>query len=164
MPDQPVLHMIAGKIASGKSTLAAELSAGKGTVRISEDAWLNVLFGDQMTTPKDYVRCTARLRAAVGPHVGDLLRAGVSVVLDFAANTPEVRSWMREIVDDTGAAHRLHVLQADDALCLDRLRARNASGAHPFSVTVEQFHLFTQHYVPPQPDEGFDLVFHPQTG
>lgn len=71
---------------------------------------------------------------------------------------------MREIVDDTGAAHRLHVLQADDALCLDRLRARNASGAHPFSVTEEQFHLFTQHYVPPQPDEGFDLVFHPQTG
>lgn len=68
MPDQPVLHMIAGKIASGKSTLAAELSAGKGTVRISEDAWLNVLFADQMTTPKDYVRCTARLRAAVGPQ------------------------------------------------------------------------------------------------
>lgn len=164
MPDQPILHMIAGKIASGKSTLAAELSARKGTVRISEDAWLDALFADQMTTPKDYVRCTARLRAAVGPHVGDLLRAGVSVVLDFAANTPEVRLWMRGIVDDTGAAYRMHVLQADDALCLDRLRARNASGAHPFSVTEEQFHLFTQLYVPPQPDEGFDLVFHPQAG
>ncbi len=35
----------------------------------------------------DYVRCTGRLRGAMGRHIENLLRAGNSVVLDFPANT-----------------------------------------------------------------------------
>lgn len=162
MTTPPVLHMLCGKIASGKSTLAAQLAEPHGTVLISEDAWLSALFADQMQTPRDYVRCTRRLRAVMGPHVVDLLGAGLSVVLDFAANTPEVRHWLREIIDESGADHCLHILEAEDDLCLRRLRARNAAGEHAFGVTEEQFHLFTQHYSVPSADEGFNVVRHRQ--
>lgn len=41
--DPPTLHMLCGKIASGKSTLAARLSATPGTVLVSEDAWRTAL-------------------------------------------------------------------------------------------------------------------------
>lgn len=37
----PTLHMLCGKIAAGKSTLAAELGDANGTVIIAEDEWLN---------------------------------------------------------------------------------------------------------------------------
>ncbi|MBV6636258.1 MAG: ATP-binding protein [Mameliella sp.] len=156
----PTLHMMCGKIAAGKSTLAAQLARPEGTVLITEDAWLDGLFADQMASPRDYVRCTGKLRAVMGPHVAALLRAGVSVVLDFAANTLDQRAWLRGILEATGAAHELHLLAPPDEVCLDRLRRRNASGAHPFVVTDEQFHQFSRHFVPPGPEEGFYVVRH----
>ncbi|WP_421904370.1 AAA family ATPase [Mameliella sp.] len=159
-PELPTLHMMCGKIAAGKSTLAAQLARPKGTVLITEDAWLDGLFADQLATPRDYLRCTAKLRAVMGPHVAALLDAGVSVVLDFAANTVDQRAWMRGILEATGAAHRLHLLAPPDEVCLDRLHGRNASGTHPFVVTDEQFHQFSCHFVPPGPEEGFNVVRH----
>ncbi|WP_300434222.1 ATP-binding protein [uncultured Mameliella sp.] len=159
-PEYPTLHVMCGKIAAGKSTLANRLAGPKGAVLITEDAWLGALFADQMATPRDYVRCTGKLRAVMGPHVAALLRAGVSVVLDFAANTVEQRAWVRGILEETGAAHQLHLLAPPDEVCLERLRRRNASGTHPFVVTDEQFHQFSRHFVPPGPDEGFNVVTH----
>mgnify|MGYP001818688639 CR=1 FL=1 len=159
----PTLHMLCGKIASGKSTLASDLARVPGTILIAEDAWLAALFGHEMSTGADFLRCSGKLRAAMGPHVAALLNAGVSVVLDFQANTVEARSWMRGILAASDAAHVMHVLQASDALCLARLRARNAQGDHPFAATEAQFHRFTRHYTPPAPEEGFHLVMHPQS-
>ncbi|SLN14222.1 hypothetical protein PSA7680_00303 [Pseudoruegeria aquimaris] len=156
----PVLHLICGKIASGKSTLARHLAEAPATVRLSEDEWLAALFSEQMRTGADYLRCAALLRGAIGPHVVGLLRAGVSVVMDFPANTEEQRAWMARLLEDSGAAHRMHVIEAPDDLCLARLKARNAGGAHPFAATEAQFRRFTKHYAPPKPEEGFRLVVH----
>ncbi|MEL6169143.1 MAG: ATP-binding protein [Pseudomonadota bacterium] len=156
----PTLHMLCGKIGSGKSTLASQLASRPSTVMLSEDTWLGALFSDQMSTPNDYMRCAAKLRGIMGAHVGSMLTAGVSVVLDFPANTPETRVWMRGILDGTHALHELHVLDVPDEVCLARLHARNAQGDHPFAVSEAQFHLFARHYVPPTPGEGFTIVRH----
>lgn len=158
----PTLHLFYGKPASGKSSLAAALAAEPGHVLISEDAWLGPLFGDRMDSLAAYVESAARLRTVMQPHVTALLRAGASVVLDFPANTPDTRLWMREIVTETGCAHHLHLLQASDALCLSRLHARNAAGDHPFALTDAQFARITAAMVPPDASEGFALAHHPQ--
>ena len=155
-----MLHMLYGRIASGKSTLAARLAREHGAVLLAEDPWLSTLFGDRMSDIADYVECSRKLRAAMGPHVVALLEAGVPVVLDFPANTARQRSWMRAIIDATGAPHRLHVLDVPEEICLARLRARNASGDHPFAVTDEQFRMVNRHVAPPTADEGFDIVVH----
>ncbi len=153
-----MLHLLCGKIASGKSTLAQRLTRDTGAVLISEDNWLATLFTDQMATLSDYVRCSARLHQVMAPHVTDLLRAGVSVVLDFPANTPDTRAWMRDAARDAGVDHRLHLLLPPDEVCLDRLRARNATGEDAFAPTQEQFHRISAHFAPPTPEEGFTIV------
>src|SRR5689334_17725537 len=107
---QATLHMLCGKIAAGKSTLTAELSHAPLTVVISEDFWLSRLFGTEIKEIADYVRCARRLREAVGPLVRDLLRLGISVVLDFPANTLAARAWMRTLFEEAGADHCLHFL------------------------------------------------------
>lgn len=155
-----VLHMIFGKIASGKSTLAQRLAEADRTVLLAEDAWLRSLYGDEMRSVADFLRCSKALRHCVGPHVVDLLRAGVSVVLDFQANTVESRAWMRSLFEQAGSAHLLHVLDVPDALCLERLRARNAAGVHPFSATEAQFWEVSKHVVLPGAEEGFETVRH----
>ena len=159
-PATPTLHLICGRIASGKSTLAAELGREAGTVVMSEDAWLAALYGDEMASIADYLRCAARLRGIVGPHVASLLKAGVSVVLDFQANTVEARDWMRGILDGTGAGHVLHLLDVPEDVCLARLQARNARRDHPFAVTEEQFRRISGHFAAPSPEEGFTIRRH----
>lgn len=158
--NSPTLHMVCGKIASGKSTLTAELGRATATVVISEDEWLKTLFANEMTSLGDYVRCMKKLRQVMAPHVVCLLKAGVSVVLDFQANTVESRNWMRQIFEDGGASHVLHVLDVPDEICLKRLRDRNAQGDHPFAVTEEQFHRVSSHFVAPAPEEEFNVVSH----
>lgn len=157
---QPSLHILSGKIASGKSTLAAQLGAKSATVLVSEDGWLEALFLDELQSLEDYVRCSAKLKGVMGPHVKALLQAGLSVVLDFPANTRGQRRWFMEIIETTGVAHTLHVLDISDELCLARLSARNASGAHPFAVTEAQFREISDYFTAPTADEGFNILRH----
>ncbi|MBS8272163.1 ATP-binding protein [Thalassospira tepidiphila] len=154
------LHMLCGKIAAGKSTLAAELARKPGTVLIAEDEWLSTLFGDQMRSVADYVRVSEKLRGVMGPHVAMLLRCGVSVVLDFPANTVGLRNWMRGIVEEAGAEHVLHYLDLEDDVCIARLRVRNRAGTHQFAASDAQFHQINAAFVPPSVDEGFNVVTH----
>jgi predicted kinase len=158
------LHLICGKIAAGKSTLAAELASRPATILISEDAWLSCLYKDEQKTIEDYVRNSRRLREVMGDHVVTLLQAGLSVVLDFPANTPASRQWMRRLFERAGVSHRLHFLDVPDDVCKGRLRARNAAGTHAFNATDAEFDLFTSYFVPPSADEGFDIeTYRPTT-
>ena len=157
---KPTLHVICGKIAAGKSTLANDLGKAPLTITISEDAWLAGLYRDEMTTLQDYVRCTTRLRQVLTPHVVDLLNRNLSVVLDFSANTVEMRKWFREILDQTTADHVLHHLDVPDEVCLQRLKDRNARGDHPFAATEDEFRKMTRHFAAPTPEEGFNVQVH----
>lgn len=155
-----MLHLVCGKIASGKSTLTTKLGNMPATVIVAEDDWLAALYSDELISVSDYVRCSTRLQAIMGPHIASLLNAGVSVVLDFPANTIASRLWMRGIIEATNAPHELHFLDVPDEVCKARLRARNASGEHPFAVTDEQFQKISSHFVAPTSEEGFNIVRH----
>ena len=157
---RPTLHLLCGKIGAGKSTLAGQLAARPATVLISEDHFNATLFPDELKTIDDYTRYSARVRAAMGPHVVALLKAGLSVVLDFQANTLVSRRWMRTLIDDAAAAHELQLLDIPDETCLRRLRARNAAGEHPYQVSDADYALFTRYFAPPTPEEGFNIVVH----
>ena len=121
---------------------------------------MSLLFPTENRTIEDFARLSARLRDAMGPHVVDILRNDLSIVLDFPANTVRWRSWMRSLIDEADVAHELHVLDVPDAICKQRLRQRNAEGEHPYEVSEETYELFMSYFVPPGPDEGFNIVTH----
>lgn len=156
----PTLYLICGKIAAGKSTLAKSLAARPATLLISEDHWTSNLFAGDLKTIEDYGRLSARLRAAMGPHIVDILRQGLSVVLDFPANTVKNRDWMRSLIAAANVAHELHWLDIPNAVCKQRLSERNARGEHPFQVSDAEFEQFTRYFVPPGAEEGFHVVVH----
>ena len=154
------LHLLVGKICAGKSTLAVALANAPGVVVISEDVWLSALYGAEMRSVADYVRVSARLRDAMTPHVIALLQSGLSIVLDFPANTPELRAWMLALFEAARCKHTLHVLDVSDDICRARLRRRNAGGENPFTVTDAQFDQISQYFVAPTEAEGFDVIRH----
>jgi len=158
--DVPTLHMLCGKVAAGKSTLAARLAKAPSTVVVAQDPWMSALYPEELRSIADYVRLAPRLRAAMGPHLVCLLRAGLSVVLDWPANTRASRAWMRGVFEAAGTAHRLHVLDVPDEVCLARLSARNAGGLHEYQVTEAEFAELARHFEWPAQEEGFDVVVH----
>ena len=161
MPDHTTtLFLVSGKIAAGKSTLADKMAAQPSTVLISEDHWLSNLFPGEITSLDDYVRCSARIRAAIGPQVVSVLQEGLSVVMDFPANTPKQRQWLRGLFEAANVHHELHFIDAPDDVCKRRLRDRNRSGQHAFQPSEADFDLVTRFFVPPDEDEGFNLIIH----
>jgi predicted kinase len=156
----PTLYLVCGKIGSGKSTLARKLATRPATLLIGEDHWNSTLWADELKTIEDYVRLSTRLRAAMKPHIVAVLKQDLSVVLDFAANTVKQRAWVRSVIEAAQVPHELHVLDVPDAVCLQRLRRRNDAGTHEFRVSDAEFAQFTRFYVPPSPDEGFNIVVH----
>jgi predicted kinase len=152
------LHMMCGKIAAGRSTLAAKLGDAENTIVISEDRWISELYQGEIKTLADFFQRSERLRATLTPHIVDLLRAGVSVVLDFHANTIRARRWMRALFEEGRASHRVHFLDVSDEVCRARLHARIAAGAP--GVSDEEFDHITSFFVPPEPSEGFNLIRH----
>jgi predicted kinase len=159
------LYLLCGKIAAGKSMLAGRLARRPGTLLISLDHWMSLLFPAENRSIEDFARLSARLRAAMGPHVVDILRQDVSVVLDFPANTLRWRSWMRSLITEANVAHELHVLDVPDAVCKERLRQRNESGKHPYQVSEATYDLFMSYFVLPAPEEEFNVIVHtPECG
>ena len=113
-----------------------------------------------MKTAEDYGRLSERLCAAMAPHIVAILQEGLSVSLDFQGNTLSRRNWMRSLFTQANVVHELHWFDVPDAVCLQRLHRRNASGEHPFKVSDAEYHQFTRYFVPPGPDEGFNVVLH----
>jgi predicted kinase len=154
------LHFICGKAASGKTTLARELTARYAAVLFGEDEWLTLLDAD-INSLADHQRHSKRLKAAFAPLVVQLLRLGTSVVFDFAGNTPRDRAWVRSLFESADADHVLHYIVASDQACKARLRLRNKTrpeGIYFGFVSEERFDEVTRYFVPPSDQENFHVV------
>ncbi|XNL45861.1 ATP-binding protein [Burkholderia lata] len=162
--DAVLLHMVCGKIASGKSTLVARLASAGPVVSISEDAWLAQLYPGEILSIDDYVRCAKRVGNVIADQARAVLQAGVSVVLDVPFNTVAARAWGLAVSQAAGRDHRLHYLDVSDAVCKARLHARNARGDHPFQASDAEFERITRVFVAPAATEGLNIVAYDEAG
>lgn len=155
-----ILHLFCGKIAAGKSTFAKRLSGQSDSLLICEDDWMSTLYGPELKSFDDYVRYSARLRSVMEPHLVSLLSDGTSVALDFPANTRNLRAWMKGIAEAAEVLPILHYLDLPEAKCRDRLRKRNAGGAHAFAPSDTDFDLISGYFEAPEQGEGLALIVH----
>jgi predicted kinase len=154
------LHFICGKAASGKTTLARKLAAQHAAIVFCEDEWLTRLEA-RIDSLADFSRHARRLRAALAPLAVRLLQLDVSVVFDFAGNTPKDRAWVRAIFETADADHALHYIAASDESCKARLRLRNETkpeGLYYGFVSEDLFDEVTRHFVAPSDQENFHVI------
>ena len=157
----PKLVFFCGKMASGKSTLAKQLAEREDAILFSQDALVEALFPGLVVNVASYLEYAGRINRMLAPHVVSILSKGVSVVLDFPANTRNQRAWFRGILDATGADHELHYLDTPVAICKAQLKARSAHLPPGTKWTTdEDFALIASHFRPPEHDEAFNVVIH----
>ena len=155
------LFFFAGKMASGKSTLAKQLAAREHAMLFEQDRWIETLFPNMIVNVATYIEYSGRINKLIAPIVVDVLSRGISVVMDFPGNTRNQRAWFRSIIEAAGVEHELHYLDTPDALCKAQLKARSAHLPPGTKWTTdEDFELIASHFRPPSPEEGFNVILH----
>jgi predicted kinase len=89
------------------------------------------------------------------------LSKGISVVLDFPANTKAQRAWFRELIERANVEHELHFIDASDALCKNQLRDRSKAlpAGSPWTTDAD-FEAISAYFQPPSEDEKLNVVRH----
>lgn len=159
------LYLFCGKMASGKSTLAdqmaRQMAAQKVLTLISEDKLLSELYPGEVIDVPSYARFSGRVKLAMRPILVDLLRNGVSVVLDFPANTVRQRIWLNELAEESGAQVEFHFLDSSEASCKARLKERfMEEPGRQATDTDAMFDAITRYFEPPSSDEGLEIIAH----
>jgi predicted kinase len=150
-------------MAAGKSTLAKLLADRDDAVLLAQDELLEKLYGGEISDLAAFVEYSGRVQAALGPHIVSLLGTGLTVVLDFPANTKKQRAWFRQLIDQAGAEHELHLIVASDELCKRQLRQRSESLGLPTGTkwtTDADFDEVTAYFDPPAEEEQFRVIRH----
>ncbi|WOB42207.1 ATP-binding protein [Thermoleptolyngbya oregonensis NK1-22] len=156
MNQMGTLIFFCGKMGSGKSTLSCKIAKELNAILLSEDEWLSTIYPEEIKNFDDYVKYSRRLRSVLKNHVRSIIKAGISVVMDFPANTVNQRAWFKEILLSENIPHQLIYLDVDDETCLEGIRKRRETNPERSQFDTEDvFHHVTSFFQPPSVDEGF---------
>ena len=115
------LILTCGLPSSGKTTLARQLAADRSALRLTQDEWLTALG----SSPWD-----EQIREKVDHQLWNLaqevLRLGMSVVLDFGLWARIERDEMRSAARGLGVGVELHYLDVPTDVLWRRIQARNS--------------------------------------
>ncbi|MDH5232162.1 MAG: ATP-binding protein [Gammaproteobacteria bacterium] len=152
------LILFCGKMGAGKSTKSKQLSQERNAILISEDDWLSMLYPKQITSFDDYLHYSTLLKPVIKSHVLQLLKTGVSVVMDFPANTIKQRKWFKELIDEANAPNELIYLNVSDDVCLKQLGKRRLQQPERAIFDTESMFIeVSKYFQPPDQNEGFNL-------
>ncbi len=115
------LILTCGLPGAGKSTLATALAADRGAVRLTKDEWMWALG----SSPWDGV-AQARVERALRNLAQEILRVGVSVVLDFGLWARVERDELRTAARALGVGVELHYVDAPVDELWRRIETRNS--------------------------------------
>lgn len=156
------LIFFCGKMGAGKSTLSRELESTSDAVRIAEDEWLAAHYAENIKSLKDYSHYAQLIKPFLKQHIQALLRSGVTVILDFPANTRQQRDWLVSLSNEIGRKHEMYYLDRKDETCLAQIdKRRQQEPARSGFDTPEMFHKVTAHFEAPSPRESLNILMHP---
>jgi predicted kinase len=116
------LILTCGLPGAGKTTLATQLAAERSAVRLTKDEWLWALG----STPWDRVT-GERVEAELWRLAQEMLRLGLSVVLDFGLWARVERDELRTAARGLGVGVELHYLDVSPEELWRRIRLRNSA-------------------------------------
>jgi predicted kinase len=135
----------------GKTTLARELEAAGGGLRLTPDEWMVPLFGVGWA---DFGGKRDVLEGRLVWVAHQVLRAGGSVILDFGCWSSEERHALRAIADLAGAEFALHYVTLPEDERIRRATARwRAAPEQTFAMSLADHERFRALFTPPTPDE-----------
>lgn len=152
--NRPTLYLMVGLPCSGKTTLAKQIAQEKNAVRFTPDEWHLFLFGDDFHQDELHDERHDRVEELMWQVGQDLLKKGVSVLLDFGFWAKEQRDEKRADALSLGAGFQIFYLDTPMPELLRRLEIRNRSGENVFTaITKKDMEAWAALFQPPEEEE-----------
>ena len=155
------VHLLCGKVGSGKTTFARALEEERRAVRFSPDEWMIRLFGHHMQREIFDSRLET-CKSIIYDLCKRMTDLDVDVILDFGFWSRSERDAVRQRIEASGAVCALYFFDVPDEILKTRLKERNARRpSDAFEITDEMFELFNGGFERPGADEdcvGIDLL------
>ena len=115
------LILTCGLPGAGKTALARQLAADRSAVRLTKDEWLTALGSNPWETPT-----REKVERELWNLAQEIVRLGLSVVLDFGLWARTERDEMRSAARGLGVGVELHYLDLPTDELWRRIQARNS--------------------------------------
>lgn len=158
----PVVHLICGPTAAGKSTYANKLTNTTGAILFSIDDWMISLFGPDLENSLDWqwiseraTRCEDRIILTACA----LAETGVSSILEIGLQQKSKRAEVASTIRESGCTLQTHYLDVDTVERWKRVEQRNLDKGDTFSleVTRDMFDFFEAMWESPSENELISL-------
>lgn len=132
---EPRLILTCGLPGAGKTTLASQLATDRGAVRLTKDDWLWALGPTPWATTTQ-----VKVNHQLWQLAQEIVRLGLSVVLDFGFAARIERDLVRSVARDLGVGVELHFLDLPVDELWHRIKARNSKPPWD-SAPIRRTHL-----------------------
>jgi len=153
----PVLYVVMGVIAAGKSTVADALGAALGEPVFRSDEIRRELFGpaEGEAETREFgagvygAETTGRVYAVLKARAEERLRAGKTAVLDATYRGPERRRALRRMAAELGAPILFVECRCPMSVIRERLSGREGSENEISDARLAHLEAFLENYAPP---------------
>jgi len=154
----PLVHVITGPTAAGKSTYALRLAVDTNGVRFAIDEWMHALFSPDMPATMDMAWAMTRVlrcQAQIWSVARQILAAGNDVVLEPGLLRKADRDAFSAKVEAAGHCARFYFVDAELSVRRQRVLQRNAQkgATYSFDVTPRMFEAMEAYFERPSEDE-----------
>lgn len=156
---KPTAYIICGFIGAGKTTFARKLEKETGVVRITKDEWLVKMFGNKITSDKNFQKYDKEVTELAKHIAFKILESGSDVIIDEGFWTISQRNDLKKKILNMGAKPILYYVECS----IEKMRERvvNRSKTPPedsFEISGEMFDSYIKYWEPPAEDEDFILA------
>lgn len=153
----PVLYVVMGVIAAGKSTVADALGAALGEPVFRSDEIRRELFGpgEGAAETREFgagmygAEATGQVYAVLKSRAEERLRAGHTAVLDATYREPERRRVLRQMAAELGAPILFVECRCPMSVIRERLSRREGSQSEISDARLAHLEAFLETYAPP---------------
>jgi predicted kinase len=156
---QAAAYIICGFIGAGKTTFAKKLENETGAIRITKDEWMVKIFGNNITSDKNFEEYDKKVTALAKQVAFKILESGSSVIIDEGFWARSQRDDIKRKITELGAQPFLYYVECPIEIMRERVVARSKTPPEDsFEISEEMFDSYLSYWEPPTADEGFILA------
>ena len=156
---QPTAYLICGFIGAGKTTFARKLEKETGAVRITKDEWMITVFGNKITSDKNFEEYDKNVIELSRNLAFKILESGGDVIMDEGFWAKSERNDLIKKILNIGAKPILYFVDCPIEEMRKRVLSRSDNPPiDSFEINGEMFDSYVKYWEPPTEDEEFILV------
>jgi len=101
--EQPTAYILCGFIGAGKTTFARKLVKETNVIRITKDEWIVKIFGNKVTSDKNFERYDKNITKLATDIAFKILRSGGDVIIDEGFWAKSQRDDIKKKILEIGA-------------------------------------------------------------